>query len=76
LSKEEKKDKKSTGQKGGRGTHGSLTKAGKVREQTPKIPKTNLKKHNGPLKQNRRRFYISLQKSKENTEKNRDKIYI
>lgn len=35
-------------------THGSLTKAGKVRDQTPKIPKTNLSKNTHPRLRNKR----------------------
>ena len=65
LSEDKKVDQKSSGQKGGRGTHGSLTKAGKVRSQTPIIPKTNVKKRNGPSKQNRKEFYLFSKKAKE-----------
>ena len=37
-------------------THGSLTKAGKVRAQTPKVDKTSNKKSTTPRKRNRRNF--------------------
>jgi len=64
---EKKEEQKSSGQKGGRGTHGSLTKSGKVRSQTPKIPKTNLTKHHGPSVKNRIRFAKSLRPKETNT---------
>jgi ribosomal protein S30 len=67
MSKRELKERKkqeergqSSGKKGGRGTHGSLTKAGKVRSTTPKIEKTNLKKRKGPRMQTRHKFMRSL----------------
>ena len=49
MSKKEKgknKEKKTGGEQrgGGRGTHGGLTKAGKVRTNTPKFEKINVKK--------------------------------
>jgi len=66
---EDKSEQKSSGMKGGRGTHGSLTKAGKVRSQTPIIPKTNIKKRSGPSKRNRKEFYNYLTKVKENASK-------
>jgi len=69
LSEDKKVEQKSSGQKGGRGTHGSLTKAGKVRSQTPIIPKTNVKKRSGPSKRNRKEFYLYLTKVKENASK-------
>lgn len=59
------KAQQSSGQKGGRGTHGSLNKAGKVRDQTPKIVKSNLKKHSGPLKKNREKYYRFIHKPKD-----------
>jgi len=37
-------------------THGSLTKAGKVRAQTPKIETTNNLKSPGPLRRNKRNY--------------------
>jgi len=46
-----------TKKKGGRGTHGSISKAGKVRQQTPKIPPSV--KHNKksfPRYRNRRNY--------------------
>jgi ribosomal protein S30 len=67
--KEEKQaaaEVKKMGQKGGRGTHGSLTKAGKVRGQTIKIAKTNLAKHKGPSVKNRKRWIKSLTHPKKN----------
>jgi ribosomal protein S30 len=63
--KTEKTEQKSTGLKGGRGTHGSLTKAGKVRAQTPIIVKTNIRKRDGPSKRNRKEFYLYLTKAKD-----------
>jgi small subunit ribosomal protein S30e len=42
--------------KGGRGTHGSTTKAGKVRMQTPKIPPTVKHKKLCPRLRNRRKY--------------------
>ena len=36
--------------------HGSTTKAGKVRMQTPKIPKTKLSKSKCPRVNNRRKY--------------------
>lgn len=67
---EDKKIEKSTNkgreQKSG---HGSLTKAGKVRSQTPIILKTNIKKRSGPSKRNRKEFYLYLTKVKENASK-------
>jgi ribosomal protein S30 len=75
--KEEKQaaaEVKKMGQKGGRGTHGSLTKAGKVREQTPKIEKTNLAKHTGPSVTNRKRFKnFGVKKHKEEFEQSSKK---
>jgi small subunit ribosomal protein S30e len=49
--------KTGTSKKGGRGTHGSTTKAGKVRMQTPKIPPTVKHKKLGPRVRNRRKYY-------------------
>jgi len=69
LSEDKKSEQKSTGLKGGRGTHGSLTKSGKVRAQTPIIPKTNTRKRDGPSKRNRKEFYLYLTKIKENASK-------
>ncbi|HEX9914212.1 MAG TPA: 30S ribosomal protein S30e [Candidatus Bathyarchaeia archaeon] len=37
-------------------THGSLTKAGKVRAQTPKIEPTNNLKSPGPIRRNKRNY--------------------
>jgi ribosomal protein S30 len=54
--------------KGGRGTHGSLSKAGKMREQQPKnwklnerktkhnIPQKHIHKHKVPRMSNRRKY--------------------
>jgi len=53
----ERETRQSTRKKGGKGTHGSTTKAGKVRMQTPKIPKTiGLRKKAFPRKRNRRNY--------------------
>jgi ribosomal protein S30 len=40
----------------GKGSHGSTTKAGKVRGQTPKIPKSNLRKNKISRVNIRRRY--------------------
>jgi ribosomal protein S30 len=45
-----------TGRKGGRGTHGSLTKAGKVRAQTPVVEKSPKKKKTDPLRSYRKKY--------------------
>ena len=71
--KEEKRleaeSKKITGRREQHSGHGSLTKAGKVREQTPKIEKTNLTKHTGPSVTNRKRFKnFGVKKHKEEFE--------
>lgn len=42
--------------KGGRGTHGSTTKAGKVRKQTPQIPTSVKHKKLCPRVRNRRKY--------------------
>ncbi|NVM57610.1 MAG: 30S ribosomal protein S30e [Desulfobacterales bacterium] len=44
----------------GRGTHGSIAKAGKVREQTPKVQPSSKKRSPGPLVSNRRSYLKSL----------------
>jgi ribosomal protein S30 len=51
--------------------HGSITKSGKVRAQTPKIPKTNLKKKDSPMKSNRKAFVkmINNPRKKDNSVK-------
>lgn len=67
VDKKLEKAQQSSGKKGGRGTHGSITKAGKVRSQTPPIVKTNLKKHHGPLLKNRMRYAKSLKPKETNT---------
>jgi ribosomal protein S30 len=63
--RKEEKQQQSSGKKGGRGTHGSISKAGKVRSQTPQIKKTNLKKHSGPMKKNREKYYRFIHKPKD-----------
>ena len=65
---------KAQGKKGGRGTHGSLTKSGKVRSQTPKVEKTSLKKKKGPSVQNRKEHYLFTKKSRETSEKKRERM--
>jgi len=65
----ENESKKITGRREQHSGHGSLTKAGKVREQTPQIPKTNLAKHKGPGVTNRARFKnFGVKKRKEEIE--------
>ncbi|NPA84677.1 MAG: 30S ribosomal protein S30e [Crenarchaeota archaeon] len=44
------------------GSHGSLTKAGKVRSQTPKIPPKNPNRKNRPPRVRNRREFLRLQK--------------
>lgn len=71
--KEEKRleaeSKKLSGRREQHSGHGSLTKSGKVREQTPKIAKTNLTKHKGPSVTNRARFKnFGVKKRKEEIE--------
>jgi len=50
----------------GKGSHGSTTKAGKVRQQTPKIPPTNLRKSKIPRINARRRYHrlVELEREK------------
>ena len=51
-------------------SHGSLTKAGKVRSQTPKIePKP--KKNKPPRIRNRMKYLIALQKARQPTRRRR-----
>lgn len=47
-------------------THGSLTKAGKVRNQTPKIPSTNKKKRS-PKARNISNYYKRIVRGEETT---------
>lgn len=49
--------------------HGSITKAGKVRNQTPKIPKTVPHPKTNPLKANRTKFADSVNTIKEKKDK-------
>ncbi len=49
-----------SGRRSGRGTHGSITKAGKVRNVTPQLPKTSTRERKGPRITNRRKFISSL----------------
>ena len=68
--KAEKVKKLTTGRREQKSGHGSITKAGKVRDQTPKIEKTNLKKHSGPLKKNREKYIRFINgKEKEKTDR-------
>ncbi|MCK4317834.1 30S ribosomal protein S30e [Candidatus Bathyarchaeota archaeon] len=41
-------------------THGSLTKAGKVRAQTPNVDKTSKTKSTGPLRKNHRNYHTRI----------------
>jgi small subunit ribosomal protein S30e len=41
-------------------THGSLTKAGKVRAQTPKIETTNTLKSPSPLRRNKQNYMTRI----------------
>ncbi|MCE4604337.1 MAG: 30S ribosomal protein S30e [Aeropyrum sp.] len=43
------------------GTHGSMTKAGKVRKQTPKLPAKNRKNYPPRLK-NRLKYEVRIEK--------------
>jgi ribosomal protein S30 len=47
---------KSVKSRAGRGSHGSITKAGKVRDQTPKIPKSRFGGKDHPIKRRRKLF--------------------
>jgi small subunit ribosomal protein S30e len=49
--------KKGQKSRAGKGSHGSTTKAGKVRQQTPKIPKSNLRKKKIPRINARRKYH-------------------
>lgn len=51
-------------------THGSLTKAGKVRNQTPKIPSTNKKKRN-PKARNISNYYKRIVRGEETPRRRR-----
>lgn len=63
------------GKRGGRGSHGSTTKAGKVRNQTPKVPKTaDHSKNNCPRLRNRKRYY-RRQILQRNNNQNRNRTY-
>jgi small subunit ribosomal protein S30e len=46
-------------------THGSLTKAGKVRNQTPKVT-LNKKKSQGPARRNHRKYVKMLENKRNN----------
>lgn len=59
LRKQSKKELEKKGEKKPSG-HGSLTKSGKVRTNTPPIPKTNLRKKPIPRVTNRRRYLKML----------------
>ena len=77
MTKKEQKQKeveKTQTQRAGRGTHGSLNKSGKVRNQTPKVEKTSLKKKKGPSAQNRKEHYLFTKKSRETSEKKRERM--
>jgi ribosomal protein S30 len=41
-------------------THGSLTKAGKVRAQTPKVDKTSKNDSKGPLRSNKEHYHARV----------------
>ena len=64
-SSERKKGGQKTGQKAGKGSHGSTTKAGKVRGQTPKIPPSNLRKGKIPKVNARRRYRYQVELERE-----------
>lgn len=53
--------KSSGGKRSGKGSHGSTTKAGKVRQQTPKIPATNLRKSKIPRINARRKYHYRFE---------------
>jgi len=72
---EAKEAKKGERRGGGRGTHGSITKAGKVRSQTPKIEKTNIRKHKGPSTGNRLRFFKMKERQKKEAEKRNERTH-
>ena len=53
------------GRKGGRGTHGSITKAGKVRSMTPKIVPKEKEPNPSPRVGNRKRYEKLINKYRE-----------
>ena len=53
---EERERRVSASRKGGRGTHGSIQKAGKVRSSTPKIIPSITKKNLSPKLKNRLKY--------------------
>jgi ribosomal protein S30 len=73
--KEAKEAKKGERRGGGRGTHGSITKAGKVRMQTIQIPKTNTKKHSGPSVGNRKRVAKMQDRLRKEAEKRNEQTH-
>lgn len=70
-----KEAKKGERRGGGRGTHGSITKAGKVRSQTLKVEKTNLRKHSGPSVGNRKRHERMQDRLKKEAAKRNEQIH-
>jgi len=55
--------------KAGKGSHGSLTKAGKVRSGTIKVERTSKQKKNGPRMQNRRKYKNRIRSCQEDMER-------
>lgn len=43
-----------------KGSHGSISKAGKIRDSTPKIPKSNLSKKRTPRNRHRRNHRVRV----------------
>ena len=64
-----KREERGQGKKGGRGTHGSMTKAGKVRQQTVKVDKTVIRKNKHPSTRNRERYIALLYREEEKKER-------
>jgi ribosomal protein S30 len=70
MSKRELKKVTAPGKRAGRGTHGGLTKAGKVRKSTEEqhVEKTSTRKHGSPIRDNRRGYLRSLSRHRERLE--------
>jgi len=51
-----KAEKIKTGKRAGRGSHGALTKAGRVRDTTPIMEKTSKHRNKGPRREKRSRY--------------------
>lgn len=70
MSQSKKTIKVSKPQRSGKGTHGSITKAGKVRENTPRMPKTSNHRSPSPIRGNRIRLKKLEEKERKNKKRN------